>query len=576
MFGATGAIVHPSSGVNSRPAELIVASSSSPNYIKQYADYVCNGTDDQVDIQEAIDRLADAGNTGTVRLADDFTISAGIGMRSRVALQAINANHGSIITIANGADCNGIEIAHRASKGQTALTGIYVEGNKDNNTAGSGFVMPTDGIRVTNSGAGVANSTVQVTSTQIIFKRNGVADYTITLSDGTGTLISDIINVVNGNNGWTITNATGGLPGSVLTAHCTTTPSAALAVVGATNTYTVNADLVLGITYDYFFHQCMCLHPNDYGWWAPKGHSIHWQRCVAEYAGVDGFNIVGDIDGVRMAHCFSMANINNGYTIDAVLPIITGCRTRVNDADGFSFPVKSAVVNGCYSHQDDGNGFSLGVASNDVVITGCEVENSNRGYQVAGNYATLTGNHSTNVLAHGIYITGNGNYNTITGNTIKTSASYGIYCAGTDNVISGNKVVANRSGGQQCFDNGLNNRWTGNSEECVFVERQANGTLTAAGSNSEAINQSAHASNAITFQLPAATLNLTYPFAVGVDGVECRIEPDGTETIAIGGVQQAAGKYITANAINEFVMLKCLVPGTWEDIQKGGTWTAEA
>lgn len=555
---------------------LVVAASNVPQSVKDGAFLVCDGTDDQVQIQEAINEFADANQTGTVYLTGDFSISAAIGMRNRVALESINSNHGTIITIANGSDCNGIEIAHRESKGQTALTGIYIEGNKDNNAAGSGFVMPNYGIRVTNSGAGATTSTVQVTSSQIIFKRDGVADYTITLSDSIGTLISEIIDVVHGNNGWTITNATGGLPGAIFTAHCTTTPSSALAVVAATDTFTVNADLELGITYDYFFHQCMCLHPNDYCWWAPKGHSIHWQRCVAEYAGVDGFNIVGTIDGVRMAHCFSMANLNNGYTIDAILPIITGCRTRVNDGDGFYFPVQSAVVSGCYSHQDGGDGFSFGVASNDVVLTGCEVENSDRGYHVEGNYATITGCHSTNVVQHGIFVSGNGNYNTITGCTIKTSTSYGIYVAGTDNVISGNKVVANRGGAQQCFDNGVNNVWSGNSEECVFVERQTNATLTVAGSNSKAIYQSAHATNAITFQLPAAILGMEFSFAVGVDTKECRIQPASGESIAIDGAQQTADKYITANAINETITLKCIVPGQWEDYFKGGTWAAEA
>ena len=61
-----------------------------------------------------------------------------------------------------------------------------------------------------------------------------------------------------------------------------------------------------------------------------------------------------------------------------------------------------------------------------------------------------------------------------------------------------------------------------------------------------------------------------------MDTKECRLQPASGESIAIDGVQQTADKYITANAINEFIMLKCLVPGTWEDIQKGGTWTAEA
>jgi hypothetical protein len=59
---------------------------------------------------------------------------------------------------------------------------------------------------------------------------------------------------------------------------------------------------------------------------------------------------------------------------------------------------------------------------------------------------------------------------------------------------------------------------------------------------------------------------------------ELRIDPNTTQTIAVPstGVQSAAGKYITADAIGERVHIACVSAGTWDVISHNGTWTAEA
>lgn len=85
------------------------------------------------------------------------------------------------------------------------------------------------------------------------------------------------------------------------------------------------------------------------------------------------------------------------------------------------------------------------------------------------------------------------------------------------------------------------------------------------------------AGGAVTFALPAATVGLSYWFAVQ-EAQELRIDPNGTETIALPstGAQSAAGKYITANAIGEFCRIVCFTAGQWEVPLWGGTWTAES
>lgn len=99
-------------------------------------------------------------------------------------------------------------------------------------------------------------------------------------------------------------------------------------------------------------------------------------------------------------------------------------------------------------------------------------------------------------------------------------------------------------------------------------------TLTAAYNGGVISN--AGASGAATFVLPAAKVGMEFTFIVEA-AQELRIDPSGTETIALPstGVQGAAGKYLTADAVAEKVKLVCLTEGTWDVEHYSGTWTAE-
>lgn len=85
----------------------------------------------------------------------------------------------------------------------------------------------------------------------------------------------------------------------------------------------------------------------------------------------------------------------------------------------------------------------------------------------------------------------------------------------------------------------------------------------------------AGASGSVQFDLPAARVGMEFRFIV-VAAQQLQIDPNGTETIAIGNSQQAAGKYVWADAAGETVLLRCIKAGEWEDWQSLGTWTAEA
>lgn len=100
------------------------------------------------------------------------------------------------------------------------------------------------------------------------------------------------------------------------------------------------------------------------------------------------------------------------------------------------------------------------------------------------------------------------------------------------------------------------------------------GLLTAAHSNGVFTNEGA--GGAATFALPAAAVGLEFYFYV-MAAQELRIDPNGSETIGLpsSGAQQAAGKYITADAVGEFVHIRCVKAGQWETLGYRGTWTVE-
>ena len=104
--------------------------------------------------------------------------------------------------------------------------------------------------------------------------------------------------------------------------------------------------------------------------------------------------------------------------------------------------------------------------------------------------------------------------------------------------------------------------------------KAANYTVVASTDNGKIFTNQG-ASGAITFALPAATVGQWFQFIVKA-AQELRIDPNGTETIALPtGVQQAAGKYVGADAIGERLEIECVKAGEW-DAKGVGTWTAES
>lgn len=84
------------------------------------------------------------------------------------------------------------------------------------------------------------------------------------------------------------------------------------------------------------------------------------------------------------------------------------------------------------------------------------------------------------------------------------------------------------------------------------------------------------AAGTVKLSLPAAVVGLEFMFYV-LAAQALQIDPNGTETIGLpsSGAQQAAGKYITADAAGEYVHIICAKAGQWETLGYRGTWTVE-
>lgn len=84
------------------------------------------------------------------------------------------------------------------------------------------------------------------------------------------------------------------------------------------------------------------------------------------------------------------------------------------------------------------------------------------------------------------------------------------------------------------------------------------------------------ASGAAVFALGPAAVGVELTFMV-MAAQELRIDPSGSETIALpsSGAQGAAGKYLTADAVGEWVTLLCVKAGQWQVAGYAGTWAHE-
>ena len=134
-------------------ATIVIASSTSRG--KDAADYVCDGTNDEVQIQAAIDALGVEG--GTICLLEGtYTIAAVITIDKRITItgqQSGDKGGGTKLVLANAADCDMFDLvpAVGASTTHYQLTRfehLMLDGNKANQTAATKAIDQNEGSAV--------------------------------------------------------------------------------------------------------------------------------------------------------------------------------------------------------------------------------------------------------------------------------------------------------------------------------------------------------------------------------------------------------------------------------------------
>ena len=127
--------------LNNQAATFVVAASHSLH--KEHADYVCDGVDDQVEIQAAIDALTTAGGT-IVLLEGSFTISASINWPAKKGIRLVGTSTGesadSTIVLADDSNCSMIVFNQPDNIiSQVEISGLRFDGNKSHQTSGHIF-----------------------------------------------------------------------------------------------------------------------------------------------------------------------------------------------------------------------------------------------------------------------------------------------------------------------------------------------------------------------------------------------------------------------------------------------------
>jgi len=144
-----GTVVAPRSNAatassGARSATLVVAASNATAAEKAGADYVCDGTGDEVEINGAIAALASA-NGGRVQLSSGtFTLANPIVMSTNYTSVAGQGIWATVITLANGANCSGFIYTGTANVQFFSLERLKFDGNVSHNSGGYGiYIAPT-------------------------------------------------------------------------------------------------------------------------------------------------------------------------------------------------------------------------------------------------------------------------------------------------------------------------------------------------------------------------------------------------------------------------------------------------
>lgn len=397
-------------GVFSRSATQVVAASDSKDTTN--ADLFCDGTDDDVQIQAAIDALPATG--GLVKLMDGtYNITTKITvLKSDVTLAGCGRN--TILFQPNTTNITLLEVSDNTRREGFRLTNLRLDGNRANNTGSWDGINLRDIFDVTIDNCWIDNCGSGVFGYAIDAPADGPEHFIITnnhfLNCGSGTIGGGIKasfmvkGTISHNTFDDCTNYNIDAPSS-----CT--------IIG--NIFNNGVDQII----------------------SPKESTI-----IGNYA-------TGATDFISGAedHTNIIGNHAPDGTIKATGDWVTIDGNYV-ELRGMSSTGDYCTINGNTLYRTSSGNSSIKVTGNNTTISGNTInddQSNNAAIYVTGSSCSITGNVMTKVDREGIEISG-GDHCIITGNSIKncsedTDDTYsGILLTGTStyNVVSNNRVLA--------------------------------------------------------------------------------------------------------------------------------------
>ncbi len=376
---------------------LYVAASDATAAEKSLAHYICDGTDDDTDINAAITALP--ANGGKVVLSSgQFTITNGVTINKNYTLVE-GSGYNTVIKFKNSVGNSKTLVT--MSQWYTSLQNLRLDGNKSNNVGASGHTL----LSIGSIGYPVVENVY-------------IAD-------------SAVYGVLTGSNmsAGKFTNVT---------------------VVGCLN-LGMNLDGCGSTKIANQYTNCLAAYNGTEGF-SVAGFFNVLTNCVSTnnvYNFTIGANPYNQLIGCKS----SFGNIGF-YLLNAQKNLVSSC-VSIDDGSGFqcSSGASNNVISGCHSYSASAYGFLIsGTNSNKNHLVGNYSHGDNYGlFQIDSNsYNSFQGNHVEDSVGHGIYI-GGGSHHSVLGNivigaAVSSSVYAGIVVVGSDYNTIMNNVVRKGAG----------------------------------------------------------------------------------------------------------------------------------
>jgi hypothetical protein len=350
--------------VGGRAATKLVAASNASAQMIAAADYVCDGTADEVQINAALAALPSGG--GAVALSEGtFALAApvvypkarctlrGMGMGATV-LRVVNAGGAPINT-------NIVQV----NNDFCAISDLTVDGNKANNATATGMIL----LRVSGTNRPVV---------QRVRAINAALHAMVVDASVANGLIRDCLFESAANHN-VVLRAVVGQP--LVVSGCTFKGS-------STNGGAVCDSGPVTLS------DCQALSNAGYGFQINAGTSpVTLTNCLAQSGSWYGYQIEAGTSRVRLIGCQAITNVNVGINTLGTQAHLIGCLATGTTGEGRGF-VNSGIdtlYTGCTAVDLTGTGFYQIAATSRAHYVGCQAINMQTGFQIANGAANIEG-----------------------------------------------------------------------------------------------------------------------------------------------------------------------------------------